>query len=130
VTPQGSPYARFRRALDAGSVTHALACAAELRPLGLSDSLALLLLLRDKAPERCGRAALRWHARFVQENDVELSEGQAVLAALAALAGTRKRNAAFALADLLSRRGLERPCETLVAWARAERRVWAIRNNR
>jgi hypothetical protein len=29
-----------------------------------------------------------------------------------------KGNAAFALADLLSRRGLERPCETLVAWAR------------
>ena len=26
--------------------------------------------------------------------------------------------APFALADLLSRRGLERPCETLVAWAR------------
>jgi hypothetical protein len=24
----------------------------------------------------------------------------------------------FALADLLSRRGLERPCETLVTWAR------------
>ena len=24
----------------------------------------------------------------------------------------------FALADLLGRRGLERPCETLVAWAR------------
>jgi hypothetical protein len=30
----------------------------------------------------------------------------------------RKRNAAFALAELVSRRGLERPCETLVAWAR------------
>ena len=29
-----------------------------------------------------------------------------------------KGNAAFALAALLSRRGLERPCEALVAWAR------------
>jgi hypothetical protein len=29
------------------------------------------------------------------------------------MAGDRKGNAAFALADLLSRRGLERPCETL-----------------
>jgi hypothetical protein len=29
-----------------------------------------------------------------------------------------KRNAAFALAELLSRRGPERPYETLVAWAR------------
>jgi hypothetical protein len=31
------------------------------------------------------------------------------------MAGERKGNAAFALADLLSLRGLERPCETLVA---------------
>jgi hypothetical protein len=38
--------------------------------------------------------------------------------ALALMAGERKGNTAFALADLLSRRGLERPCETLVAWAR------------
>jgi len=34
---------------------------------------------------------------------------------LALLAGERKQSAAFALADLLSRRGMERPCETLVA---------------
>jgi hypothetical protein len=38
---------------------------------------------------------------------VELDEAQAVLATLAAMAGGRKGNAA-----------LERPCETLVAWAR------------
>jgi hypothetical protein len=47
-----------------------------------------------------------------------LEEAQAVLAALAVLAGERKANAAYALAELLSRRGLERPCEALVAWAR------------
>jgi hypothetical protein len=34
------------------------------------------------------------------------------------VAGDRKGKAAFALADLLSRRGLERPCEALVAWTR------------
>jgi hypothetical protein len=50
---------------------------------------------------------------------VSLEEAQAVLAALALLVGERKGNAAFALADLLSRRGLERTCEVLVAWARA-----------
>jgi hypothetical protein len=50
--------------------------------------------------------------------NVSLEEAQAVFAALVLLAGDRKGNAAFALADLLSRRGLERPCETLVAWAR------------
>jgi hypothetical protein len=77
------------------------------------------LLLREKAPERYGRAALRWHGRLCRDVDVSLEEAQAVLAALALLAGERKRNAAFALAELLSRRGLERPCEAFVAWARA-----------
>jgi hypothetical protein len=36
----------------------------------------------------------------------------------AGMSGERKGNAAFALADLLSRRGLERTCEVLVTWAR------------
>jgi hypothetical protein len=120
VTSQGSAYARFRRSLNSGSVTNALAAAAELKPLGLTDSLELLLLLRDKAPERFGRAALRWHSRYVQEiSGVSLEEGQAVLATLAALLGERKQSAAFALAELLSRRGNERACELLVAWARS-----------
>jgi hypothetical protein len=45
-------------------------------------------------------------------------EAQDVVAALVLLASERKSNAAYALAELLGRRGLERPCETLVAWAR------------
>jgi hypothetical protein len=49
----------------------------------------------------------------------ELEEARALLAALVLLAGKRKRNAAYAPAELSSRRGLERPFETLVAWARA-----------
>lgn len=48
---------------------------------------------------------------------MSLDEAQAVLVALVLLAGERKGNAAYALAQLLTRRGLERPCETLVAWA-------------
>jgi hypothetical protein len=118
VTSQGSPYMRFRRALDRGNVTEALSSASELEHVGLAEALELCLLLRDKDPERYPRAALRWHARLCREVDVSLEEAQAILAALALMAGGRKSNAAFALADLLSRRGLERPCETLVAWAR------------
>jgi hypothetical protein len=38
-----------------------------------------------------------------------------------------KGDAAYALADLLSRRGLERPCEKLVAWARE---AWTLPRNR
>jgi hypothetical protein len=98
---------RFRRALDRQNVTEALSAAAELEHVGLAE-----------APERYPRAALRWHGRPCREVDVSLEEAQATLAALVLMAGERKENAAFALADLLSRRGLEHPCETLVAWAR------------
>src|SRR3954453_19287784 len=109
---------RFRRALDRANVTEALSAAADLPHVGLPEALELCLLLREKAPERFPRAALRWHGRLCREVDVSLEEAQAVLAALALMAGERKGNAAFALADLRSRRGLQRPCETLVAWAR------------
>jgi hypothetical protein len=109
---------RFRRALDRQNATEALSAASELSHVGLNEALELCLLLRDEAPEKFPRAALRWHARLCREVDVTLEEAQAVLAALALLAGERKQNAAYALAELLSRRGLERPCETLVAWAR------------
>jgi hypothetical protein len=51
---------------------------------------------------------------------VSFEDTQATLAALVLMAGERKGNAAFALADLLSRRGLERPCEALVALARSQ----------
>jgi hypothetical protein len=118
VTSQGSSYMGFRRALHRGTVTEALSAGSELEHVGLTEALELCLLLRDKAPERFPRAALRWHGRFCREVEVSLEEAQAVLALLVLLAGERKRNAAFALAELLSRRGLERPCERLVAWAR------------
>jgi hypothetical protein len=78
-----------------------------------------LLLLAKKDPARFDRAALRWHARLCREVDVSLKEAQATLAVLVLLAGQRKGNAAFVLADLLSGRGLERSCEALVAWTRA-----------
>jgi hypothetical protein len=48
-----------------------------------------------------------------REVDVSLEGAQAILAALVLMAGERKGNAAYALADLLSWRGQERPCENL-----------------
>ena len=75
-------------------------------------------MLVEKEPERFQRASLRWHGRYCREyRDVDLDEGQAVLAS-GALAGQRRCKAALALAELLSRRGLERACEVLVGWAR------------
>jgi len=103
---------------DCGGLVLLWLSASELQHVGLTEALELCLLLRDKAPERFPRAALRWHGRLCREVDVSLEEAQAVLAALVLVAGERKQNAAYALAELLSRRGLERPCETLVAWTR------------
>jgi hypothetical protein len=82
----GSPYGRFRRALDKRNALAALSAAAELRSVSLTDALELCLLLCEREPARYERAALRWHGRYCREGgDVELREAQAVVAALAAL---------------------------------------------
>jgi hypothetical protein len=81
VTSQGSPYIRFRRALDRGNVTEALSAASELDYVSLAEALELTLLLVDGDPEKYSRAALRWHVRFVEETkNVDIRESQAVLA--------------------------------------------------
>jgi hypothetical protein len=118
VTAQGSAYHRFRRALDRENVTEALSAASEIQVVGLVEALELTLLLADREPLKYERAALRWHVRFVREEvGVDVRESQAVLALLGAI--PKHRTAAGALAELLSRRrGLERACEVLVAWAR------------
>jgi hypothetical protein len=66
VTSQGSPYARFHRALDSRNATVAFATATELDFVSLPDALELVLLLVDD-PRRFRRAALRWHARYCGE---------------------------------------------------------------
>ena len=119
VTAQGSAYARFRRALDRGSVTEALSAAAELQFVGLAEAPELTPLLADADLERYGRAAVRWHARFLHETkNVDLRESLAVLSLLAAIPVSRL--AATALADLMGgRRSCERIAEALVRWSRA-----------
>ena len=118
VTSQGSAYARFRRALDGGNPTIALAAATELDFVSLPDALELVLLLVDE-PGKFRRAALRWHARYCGEvSDVGFEEAQAVLACLAGLAGRRPKPAASALAELVHRRVLERASGVLMRWAR------------
>jgi hypothetical protein len=64
MTSQGSPYARFRHALDRANLTEALSAAGDLPQVGLTEALELLLLVCDRAPEKYERAALRWHTRF------------------------------------------------------------------
>jgi hypothetical protein len=119
VTSQGSPYGRFRRALDTGNATIALAAATELRSVSLTDALELCLLLCEREPGRYERAALRWHGRYYQEVDgVSLDEAQAVLALLAALRGSRRPSVAHSLAELFDRRQLHQASAVLIRWAR------------
>jgi hypothetical protein len=120
VTSQGSPYGRFRRALERRAPMTALSAAAELRHVPLTDALELLLLLRDRDPARYTRAALRWHARYCREvPGVTLSEAAAVLALLAALTDEND-GAPRALAELFRGRALDQPARILAAWADRE----------
>ncbi len=117
LTSQGHAYAHFRRALDTGNGTMALAAAADLPHVALADALELCLVLRDSRPDRFERAALRRHGRFCREtSDVTLDEAQAVLVLLASLPGPRGKTAARALGELLDRRGLERAARALLDW--------------
>jgi hypothetical protein len=120
VRSEGSAYGRLRRALDTGNARIALAAAADLGHVGLTDALELVLLLLDTEPSRFERAALRWHGRYCREvKDVDLIEAQAVLACLAGLRGARPEPAAHALADLVHRRDLARASEALNRWGAA-----------
>ena len=118
VTPQGSAYMRFRRALDRENVTEALSAASELDFVGLAEALELTLLLSAGDSEKYNRAALRWHVRFVQETkNVDIRESQAVLALLTAIPANAL--AAAALAEFLSRRrSCEQITQALVRWSR------------
>jgi hypothetical protein len=67
VTSDGSPYARFRRALETGNEHLVTAAALELPRIALDDALRICLVLRGGEPERYERAAVRWLGRFALE---------------------------------------------------------------
>lgn len=68
VTPQGGPYARFKRALAQGDLFMVRAAAAELPHLPpLDDALQICLLLRAGEPGSYDRAVVRWLGRFCLE---------------------------------------------------------------
>jgi hypothetical protein len=67
VTSDGSPYARFRRALQTGSEALVVAAALELPRVALDDALRICLVLRNGDPDRYERAAVRWLGRFALE---------------------------------------------------------------
>lgn len=91
MTSQGSPGARFDRAIKTRNLFLAEIAMREMRappPLAL-DYLALLAEVR---PDQAARAAVRWHGRLELETPmISLTESQLALAALASLcAGERE----------------------------------------
>jgi hypothetical protein len=60
MTSQGSPYARFHRALRSGNLDQVRIAARELPQVGLDDALAVVLLISKQDGERYDRAATRW----------------------------------------------------------------------
>jgi hypothetical protein len=67
VTSDGSPYSRFKRALQSGNELLVLSAARELPWIALDDALRICLMLRDGDPQRYERAAVRWLGRFALE---------------------------------------------------------------
>jgi hypothetical protein len=67
VSQHGTPYGRFRRALDSGNEVLILSAARQLPRVALSDALRICLVLRDGDPDRYERAAVRWLGRFALE---------------------------------------------------------------
>ncbi len=92
LTAQGSPGARFKRAIQTRSVFLAELALREMGTPPLDLALDYVALLADVQPERAPRAAVRWHGRLALEAPLlTLVESQLVLGALAALcAGDRE----------------------------------------
>jgi hypothetical protein len=103
LTAQGSPRARFKRAIEGGWVFHAEIAAREAGNLTLTEALQLVCLYAEADPAKFERAALRWHARFVTETAPSLLKAQLVLAALAELRAGDRKHAAKLLTELVRR---------------------------
>ncbi len=80
---------------------HAEVAAREIRHVHLGDALALALLIAEADPKRWPRAAVCWHARFVQEaSGIGIDEAGLALAALRAVPGLHGELAAQTLRQL------------------------------
>jgi hypothetical protein len=124
----GSPHATFQRALKAGNLTLAVTEARDLPHVDLADALALVLLIRDQAPERYGRAAGRWLGRYCAETpDAGLDDAAYLLGALSALRSRHPRTGALALVALARQRGDHRLEAVVRRWLRTPLRTSHVR---
>jgi hypothetical protein len=109
VTSEGSPYARFRRALETGNELLVLGAARELPQIALDDALRICLILRDGDRSRYERAAVRWLGRFALEaRAATIADLRAAASALDALPA-RSAEAMEQLQRLCVARGIPGP---------------------
>jgi hypothetical protein len=109
MTSQGTAHGRFTRAIERRHLTAAESAARELGRLSLPDALALCFLIAETDPARFGRAAARWHARFVLEaKGLDVVASRRLLNALASPTDAAARTTIAELARLHGVPGLER----------------------
>ena len=113
MSSQGSPYARFQRALRLGRLSLVRDAASELPRIDLDDALAICLLMEQQEADRFERAAVRWLARLSLEVPTvrieDLRHGALAFEALA----ENPLGARQALAELCTRHGLVRAARSL-----------------
>jgi hypothetical protein len=113
MTSEGSPYARFQRALRIGRLSMVRAAAAELPRIDLDDALSICLLISEQDAGRYERAAVRWLARLSLEvPTVRIEDLRAGLLAFEALP-ENPHGARQVLAELFERHGLRRAARGL-----------------
>jgi hypothetical protein len=114
----GSPYAAFRRAIEARNLTRALTEARDLPQISLVDAAELVVLAAEQHRPSFERWAGRWAARYaLEETNVTLDEVQLVLAGLAGVRQADRQASALALIAVFAARNrpdLERPFRRLI----------------
>jgi hypothetical protein len=81
VSPERSPYVRFRRSVETRDLATVLSAAAEVPWLNLDDSLEILTLMAQEADPRFNKAAARWIGRLLVETPpMTLKEARWVVA--------------------------------------------------
>lgn len=96
MTSEGSPYARFQRAIATRNLTIIEAAAVELPMVKLDDALLILSLLAERDDPRFDRAAARWLGRLLLETPAGLGDARFALALVERL--PKCRDALHALA--------------------------------
>jgi hypothetical protein len=107
VTPQGSAYARLRRALETKNLLVIESAAREVPVVHLADALRICLVMEEATAPSLDAACVRWLGRFCLESaGVELTEAVEAARALQLLGWGQRRPALMALERVLKGHGI------------------------